>query len=120
MAAGFKGPIYYSQSFAVFLPEIFEDALKIGFTKDKELIFKVLTYLKSIIKPIEYKQWIELYQSSFSIGPAQELFYEIEDILHDEQQKKPNKPAESEIVVDSSLAAKFTQYYSRLIELWDK
>ncbi len=201
------------------LPEILEDALKIGFTKDKELIFKVLSYLKSIIKPVEYKQWVELYQSplgsvccrfdpaghilgsayitfriddskdrhetivfsgdlgasnapllpeavppvtcdrlviestygdtvhegrkdrayrlkqvlnkcledkgvvlipAFSIGRTQELLYEIEDILHGEQQKKSGQPPDWEIVVDSPLAAKFTQHYRRLAEFWDK
>ncbi|AHI32951.1 hypothetical protein AU15_01215 [Marinobacter salarius] len=42
LAAGFEGPIICSEPSAIMLPEILEDALKIGFTRDRALIERVL------------------------------------------------------------------------------
>jgi len=42
LAAGFDGPIICSEPSAIMLPEILEDALKIGFTRDRALIERVL------------------------------------------------------------------------------
>ena len=42
LAAGFGGPIVCSEPSAIMLPEILEDALKIGFTRDRALISRVL------------------------------------------------------------------------------
>ena len=69
---------------------------------------------------------------AFSIGRTQELLYEIEEIIHViESAKKLNKLDENtvskgatvwdhlDIIVDSPLAAKFTQSYRELKDLWD-
>lgn len=61
---------------------------------------------------------------AFSIGRTQELLYELEDILYNSQLKvegsqlTPNN-SKLNIIVDSPLAAKFTQSYRKLKHLWD-
>ncbi len=57
MAAGFEGPIYCSEPTAVLLPLVLEDAVKIGFSKEKHLIKKFLTLLTSRIIAVPYGQW---------------------------------------------------------------
>lgn len=47
LAAGFDGPIICSEPSAIMLPEILEDALKIGFTRDRQLIERVLGLIRS-------------------------------------------------------------------------
>lgn len=57
LAAGFEGPIICSEPSALMLPEILEDALKIGFTRDRSLIERVLEMIRSRIVPLPYNQW---------------------------------------------------------------
>jgi metallo-beta-lactamase family protein len=60
MAAGFAGPIYCSEPTAILLPLMLEDALEIGFTRDRDLIERFLDVLKSHIVPLPYHQWVEV------------------------------------------------------------
>ncbi|MBR9870842.1 MAG: MBL fold metallo-hydrolase [Gammaproteobacteria bacterium] len=57
LAAGFEGPIICSEPSAVMLPEILEDALKIGFTRDRRLIERVLGVIRERLVPVPYDQW---------------------------------------------------------------
>lgn len=57
LAAGFEGPIICSEPSAIMLPEILEDALKIGFTRDRALIERVLGLIRSRIVPVPYGEW---------------------------------------------------------------
>lgn len=57
LGAGFKGPIYCSRPSALLLPAMLEDALNIGFTRDKALVRRVLTLLESRLVPLPYGQW---------------------------------------------------------------
>ncbi|WP_205424935.1 MBL fold metallo-hydrolase [Marinobacter sp. BW6] len=57
LAAGFEGPIICSEPSATMLPEILEDALKIGFTRDRQLIERVLGLIRSRLVPVPYGQW---------------------------------------------------------------
>ncbi|EON93889.1 metallo-beta-lactamase family protein [Marinobacter lipolyticus SM19] len=57
LAAGFEGPIICSEPSAIMLPEILEDALKIGFTRDRALIERVLGLIRSRIVAVPYGQW---------------------------------------------------------------
>ena len=76
---------------------------------------------------------------AFSIGRTQELLYELEHIITREQlgvisgqskvSKGKNKVAASnydkkladiEVIIDSPMAAEFTQYYRKFSTLWDK
>lgn len=60
---------------------------------------------------------------AFSIGRTQELLYEIEGIIHAESRKPATQDGlaweEVAVIVDSPLAADFTQSYSELRALWD-
>ncbi|NOG31616.1 MBL fold metallo-hydrolase [Halomonas sp. TBZ9] len=53
---------------------------------------------------------------AFSIGRTQELLYELEGIIH---AAKPSQWQSLEIIVDSPLAARFTQVYRELKPYWD-
>ena len=57
IAAGFKGPIIATEATAKLLPLVLEDAIKIGVTKDKRLIEKVLAFIKQITVGVAYKTW---------------------------------------------------------------
>ncbi|MHA7924128.1 MAG: MBL fold metallo-hydrolase RNA specificity domain-containing protein [Marinobacter sp.] len=57
LAAGFDGPIICSEPSAIMLPEILEDALKIGFTRDRQLIERVLGLIRSRLVSLPYGQW---------------------------------------------------------------
>ncbi|MFY3773557.1 MBL fold metallo-hydrolase RNA specificity domain-containing protein [Marinobacter salsuginis] len=57
LAAGFEGAIICSEPSAIMLPEILEDALKIGFTRDRQLIERVLGLIRSRLVPVPYGQW---------------------------------------------------------------
>uniref|UniRef100_UPI00356A229F MBL fold metallo-hydrolase RNA specificity domain-containing protein n=1 Tax=Marinobacter sp. TaxID=50741 RepID=UPI00356A229F len=61
LAAGFDGPIICSEPSAVMLPEILEDALKIGFTRDKQLIDRVLTVIRERLVAVPYNRWYEVF-----------------------------------------------------------
>lgn len=61
LAAGFEGPIICSEPSAIMLPEILEDALKIGFTRDRDLIERVLGLIRSRLVPVPYGQWHEVF-----------------------------------------------------------
>ncbi|MCK0163718.1 MBL fold metallo-hydrolase [Marinobacter sp. S6332] len=64
LAAGFEGPIICSEPSALMLPEILEDALKIGFTRDKRLIDRVLGLIRSRLVPVPYGQWHSVFSES--------------------------------------------------------
>tara|TARA_Y100001001_G_scaffold28863_1_gene24088 strand:- start:145 stop:1650 length:1506 start_codon:yes stop_codon:yes gene_type:complete len=61
LAAGFDGPIICSEPSAIMLPEILEDALKIGFTPDRGLIERVLGLIRSRLVPVPYGQWYSVF-----------------------------------------------------------
>jgi metallo-beta-lactamase family protein len=54
---------------------------------------------------------------AFSIGRTQELLYELEQIV---ARSKDDKLNNIEVIVDSPMAAKFTEYYQTFQNLWDK
>lgn len=60
LAAGFEGPILCSEPSALLLPLVLEDALKVGFTRNRRLIEQVLDVLRRRIIAIPYRQWYEL------------------------------------------------------------
>jgi metallo-beta-lactamase family protein len=53
---------------------------------------------------------------AFSIGRTQELLYEIEEIIH----QSGADWTTLDVIVDSPLAAEFTEHYRSLKQLWDK
>ncbi len=69
LAAGFEGPIICSEPSAIMLPEILEDALKIGFTRDRQLIERVLGLIRSRLVPVPYGQWHSVFaEGDFSLA----------------------------------------------------
>ncbi|WFE72449.1 MBL fold metallo-hydrolase [Halomonas sp. M1] len=222
LAAGFKGPIICSVPSAVLLPLVIEDALKIGFTRNAQLIERFQAQLETQIVSVPYGKWHNVVEKSgeggittrvklkraghilgssyvevahqdasgekervvfsgdlgapyapllpapqspygceqlvlestygdrlhpnrrnrratlknaieqaltnggtvmvpaFSIGRTQELLYELEGIIFEASAKsKPSRWKALEIIVDSPLAARFTQVYRQLKPYWD-
>ncbi|WP_423186042.1 MBL fold metallo-hydrolase RNA specificity domain-containing protein [Alishewanella sp. d11] len=60
LAAGFKGPIYCSIASAHLLPLVLEDALKVGVTRDEQLIAGFLRAVGRQIVPCAFNQWLSL------------------------------------------------------------
>ncbi|MGM0595317.1 MAG: MBL fold metallo-hydrolase RNA specificity domain-containing protein [Pseudomonadota bacterium] len=60
LAAGFRGPIYCSEPSAQLLPLVLEDALKVGFTRDRALIERFLQQVTEQLRPLRYGQWVAL------------------------------------------------------------
>jgi len=216
-AAGFTGPVYCTKPTAELLPLVLEDALKIGFTKNKTLIQRALKQITKNIIGVDYNKWVKLPQQNikvrfspaghilgsayihfdlgnqekykriifsgdlgapytpllpspkapyqadilviestygdrlhgprknryknlkhiiercvadngivlipaFSIGRTQELLYEFEHIIHNNEKLKTKNTnwEKIEIIVDSPMAAQFTQSYRKLKSYWDK
>lgn len=222
LAAGFKGPILCSRPTAELLPLVLEDAVRVGFTRDRDLVERFIGLLRRRLQPLDYGQWhaidlgpgfgaslqvrlqpaghilgsayvqcrierqgrrcdllfsgdlggpytpllpaprppygadllvIEstygdrrhgdrsqrvenlrqvveqalrdrgtLLIPAFSIGRTQELLYELESLIHRQGRRHaaPGLPwNELEIIVDSPLAARFTEAYRRLRPWWD-
>ncbi|MDR9440396.1 MAG: MBL fold metallo-hydrolase [Halomonas sp.] len=57
LAAGYSGPILCSVPSARLLPLVIEDALKIGFTRDRALIERFLEEVEGRLVPLDYGQW---------------------------------------------------------------
>jgi len=57
LAAGYRGPILCSPASAELLPLVLEDALKVGFTRNRTLIEQVLSVLRSRIIALPFGQW---------------------------------------------------------------
>jgi len=57
LAAGFDKPIYCSGPTARLLPLVMEDALKIGFTRSRNLINRFLKHIGKLLHPLPYYTW---------------------------------------------------------------
>ncbi|MBU2024866.1 MAG: MBL fold metallo-hydrolase [Gammaproteobacteria bacterium] len=60
LAAGFNGPIYCSKPSAALLPLVIEDALKVGVTRNANIIKACLDRLASQLVPLDYKTWADI------------------------------------------------------------
>jgi metallo-beta-lactamase family protein len=60
LAAGFDKPIYCSGPTARLLPLVMEDALRIGFTRSRNLIKKFLSHVDQLLQPLSYEVWHEI------------------------------------------------------------
>jgi metallo-beta-lactamase family protein len=60
LAAGFSGPIYCSEASAHLLPLVLEDAVKIGFTRDKRLVGRFLKLIEERVIPVPFGKWVEV------------------------------------------------------------
>jgi metallo-beta-lactamase family protein len=57
LAAGYRGPIICSTPSATLLPLVIEDALKVGFTRDRRVIELALAMINQLLVPIDYATW---------------------------------------------------------------
>ncbi|TKB46478.1 MBL fold metallo-hydrolase [Ferrimonas sediminicola] len=57
LAAGFTGPIFCSKASAQLMPLILEDAVKLGFTRDRRLVDRFLALIQQRLKPLPYHRW---------------------------------------------------------------
>jgi metallo-beta-lactamase family protein len=57
LAAGFQGPIITSEASAHLLPMVLEDALEVGFTRDRALIERVIGRIRAQTVALPYKRW---------------------------------------------------------------
>ncbi|HSH57978.1 MAG TPA: MBL fold metallo-hydrolase, partial [Halomonas sp.] len=64
LAAGYSGPILCSLPTARLLPLVIEDALKIGFTRDRALIERFLAEVEGRLVPLAYREWHTLVDDS--------------------------------------------------------
>ncbi|RUO19650.1 MBL fold hydrolase [Aliidiomarina iranensis] len=60
LMAGFRKPIYCTRATAHLLPMVIEDALKVGLTRNAQLINAVLKLLGGLLRPVDYDTWVEL------------------------------------------------------------
>lgn len=80
LAAGFSGPIYCTEASAYLLPLVLEDALKVGVTRDEQLIAGFLRAIGRQIVPCKFNSWLELPPHS-EIPKAQFRFQKAGHIL---------------------------------------
>jgi len=76
LAAGFNGPIICSEPSAIMLPEILEDALKIGFTRDRALIERVLGLIRQRLVPVPYGQWHSVFEADNETGGSLDIRFQ--------------------------------------------
>ena len=57
LAAGFNGPVFATEATAQLLPLVIEDAIKVGVSRDEQLITMILQRLRQLIQPIPYDKW---------------------------------------------------------------
>lgn len=57
LGAGFRGPIICTKPSAALLPLVLEDAVKVGFTHNQQLIRRVIEVLKELLVPVPYGKW---------------------------------------------------------------
>jgi len=60
LIAGYRGPIYCTAATAHLLPMVIEDALKVGITRNSQLISAVLKLLDGLMQPLDYKEWAQV------------------------------------------------------------
>ena len=83
LEAGFRGPIYCSVPTAKLLPLVMEDALRIGFTKNKRAINFFLKNIGAMLRPLPYGQWQAIHSDArIRLSPAGHVlgstYFEIE------------------------------------------
>lgn len=116
LAAGYKGPIYSSIPTSYLVPEQLEDALNIGFTKNKQLIQRFISLIKQRFVPCKYKQWITV-SDKFRIKfhPAGHIlgssFIEV-DVVQDRDSKKSKQATRKRILFSGDLGAPYTPILS--------
>jgi metallo-beta-lactamase family protein len=111
LAAGFRGPIYCSQPSAELLPLVLEDALKIGFTRNRRLIERFLVQIEKQIRPLDYKRWKKIDPSlKIKLQPAGHILGSayVECEVKGERVKGQGKKSKTRVVFSGDLGATYS------------
>ena len=111
LAAGFRGPIYCSRPSAELLPLVLEDALKIGFTRNRRLIERFLAQIEKQIRPLDYKKWEKIDPSlKIKLQPAGHILGSayVECEVKGERVKGQGKKSKTRIVFSGDLGATYS------------
>ena len=112
LAAGYKGNIYTSVPTTYLVPEQLDDAIKIGFTRNKRLVQRVIHEIRRRIIACEYKEWItvsdrfriKFYPSGHILGSA----FVCVEMLEQGNVKKGIKGKRKRILFSGDLGAPYT------------
>jgi len=115
LAAGFRGPIYCSCPSAELLPLVLEDALKIGFTRNRRLIERFLVQIEKQIRPLDYKKWQKIGPSlKIKLQPAGHILGSayVECEVKGERVKGQGKRSKTRVTFSGDLGATYSPLLS--------
>ncbi|MGM0906972.1 MAG: MBL fold metallo-hydrolase RNA specificity domain-containing protein [Pseudomonadota bacterium] len=107
LIAGFTGPIYCTKATALLLPLVIEDALKVGLTRNAEIIDAVIARLRRQLSPVAYDQWLEL-PVEFAAEPFKLRFRQAGHILGSSYVEIENVNTHYRVVFSGDLGCKNT------------
>ncbi|WP_417436027.1 MBL fold metallo-hydrolase RNA specificity domain-containing protein [Idiomarina abyssalis] len=107
LIAGFNGPIYCTKATALLLPLVIEDALKVGLTRNAEIIDAVIARLRRQLNPVAYDQWLEL-PAEFAAEPFKLRFRQAGHILGSSYVEIQNVNTHYRVVFSGDLGCKNT------------
>lgn len=61
LASGYQGPIICSRPTALLLPAMLQDALKVGFTRNRQMIERFIGLIEQRLVPLDYGAWHDLW-----------------------------------------------------------
>lgn len=108
LAAGFRGPIYCSQASAQLLPLVLQDALEVGFTRNRALIDKFIALLRERTVPLPYKQWQTVIAGSPGLRVRLSPAGHILGSAYVELEAASGGPARPRVVFSGDLGAPYT------------
>ena len=111
LGAGYKGPIIASKASAMLLPMVLEDALKVGFTRDKKVIQRFLDVIDKQLIGIDPEAWypisdqatIRLQRAGHILGSCY-VEVHVDETANADQPVDPNKEGER-VVFSGDLGA---------------
>jgi len=107
LIAGFTGPIYCTKATALLLPLVIEDALKIGLTRNAEIIDAVIARLRRQLTPVDYDIWLQL-PAEFASEPFKLRFRQAGHILGSSYVEIENVNTHYRVVFSGDLGCKNT------------
>ena len=107
LIAGFTGSIYCTKATALLLPLVIEDALKVGLTRNGEIIDAVIARLRRQLVPIAYDDWTEL-PAKFASEPFKLRFRQAGHILGSSYVEIENVNTHYRVVFSGDLGCKNT------------
>ncbi|MCK7459114.1 MBL fold metallo-hydrolase [Idiomarina aminovorans] len=107
LIAGFTDSIYCTKATALLLPLVIEDALKVGLTRNAEIIDAVIARLRRQLIPVAYDDWTEL-PTEFASQPFKLRFRQAGHILGSSYVEIENVSTHYRVVFSGDLGCKNT------------